>query len=91
MHGLHALKIKCVYNEIGKEIGVEADVELSDASDGTQVWRAQMVQPGCGCGHRCVRALARLDLFPFLSPFSLYGLSYCMPELTSLISYCALS
>ena len=39
----------------------------------------------------CVRALARLDLFPFLSPFSLYGLSYCMPELTSLTSYCALS
>ena len=38
-----------------------------------------------------VRALARPDLFPFLSPFSLYGLSYCMPELTSLISYCALS
>ena len=38
-----------------------------------------------------VRALAWLDLFPFLSPFSLYGLSYCMPELTSLISYCALS
>ena len=38
-----------------------------------------------------VRALARLDLFPFLSPLSLYGLSYCMPELTSLISYCALS
>ena len=39
----------------------------------------------------CVRALARLDLFPFLSPFSLYGLSYCMPKLTSLTSYCALS
>ena len=39
----------------------------------------------------CVRALAWVDLFPFLSPFSLYGLSYCMPELTSLISYCALS
>ena len=38
-----------------------------------------------------VRALAWLDLFPFLSPFSLYGLSYCMPKLTSLISYCALS
>ena len=38
-----------------------------------------------------VRALAQLDLFPFLSPFSLYGLSYCMPELTSLTSYCALS
>ena len=38
-----------------------------------------------------VRALAWPDLFPFLSPFSLYGLSYCMPELTSLISYCALS
>ena len=37
----------------------------------------------------CVRALARLDLFPFSSPFSLYGLSYCMPELTSLTSYCA--
>ena len=36
-----------------------------------------------------VRALARLDLFPFSSPFSLYGLSYCMPELTSLTSYCA--
>ena len=36
-----------------------------------------------------VRALARLDLFPFLSPFSLYGLSYCMPELTSLTYYCA--
>ena len=36
-----------------------------------------------------VRALARLDLFPFLSPFSLYGLSYCMPELTSLTSHCA--
>ena len=40
MHGLHALKIKCVYNEIGKEIVVEADVELSDASDGTQAQRA---------------------------------------------------
>ena len=38
-----------------------------------------------------VRALARPDLFPFLSLFSLYGLSCCMPELTSLISYCALS
>ena len=38
-----------------------------------------------------VRALARPDLFPFLSLFSLYGLSYCMPELTLLISYCALS
>ena len=38
-----------------------------------------------------VRALAQLDLFPFLSLFSLYGLSYCMPKLTSLISYCALS
>ena len=38
-----------------------------------------------------VRALARPNLFPFLSPFSLYGLSYCMPKLTSLISYCALS
>ena len=38
-----------------------------------------------------VRALAWPDLFPFLSPFSLYGLSYCMPEVTSLISYCALS
>ena len=38
-----------------------------------------------------VRALAWPDLFPFLSPFSLYGLSYCMPELTLLISYCALS
>ena len=36
-----------------------------------------------------VRALARLDRFPFSSPFSLYGLSYCMPELTSLTSYCA--
>ena len=38
-----------------------------------------------------VRALARPDQFPFLSPFSLYGLSYCMPKLTSPISYCALS
>ena len=39
--------------------------------------------------HLPVRALARLDLIPFSSPFSLYGLSYCMPELTSLTSYCA--
>ena len=34
------LEIKCVYNEIGEEIGAEADVELSDASDGRQVRRA---------------------------------------------------
>ena len=47
-----------------------------------------------GLGHQggdTVRALAQPNLFSFLSPFSLYGLSYCMPELTSLISYCALS
>ena len=37
---------------------------------------------------KSVRALARLDLFPFLSLFSLYGLSYCMPELTSLTLLC---
>ena len=40
-----ALEIKHVYDEIGEEIGVEADVELSDASDGTQVRRARMAQP----------------------------------------------
>ena len=40
-----ALEIKRVYDEIGEEIGAEADVELSDASDGMQVQRAQMVQP----------------------------------------------
>ena len=40
-----ALEIKCVYDEIGEEIGVEADVELSDASDGMQVRRARMAQP----------------------------------------------
>ena len=34
------LEIKRVYDEIGEEIGVEADVELSDVSDGTQVRRA---------------------------------------------------
>ena len=39
------LETKCVYDEIGEEIGVEADVELSDASDGTQVRRARMAQP----------------------------------------------
>ena len=39
------LETKRVYDEIGEEIGVEADVELSDASDGTQVQRAQMAQP----------------------------------------------
>ena len=40
MRGLHVPEIKCVYDKIGKEIGVEADVELSDMSDGTQVQRA---------------------------------------------------
>ena len=40
-----ALETKRVYDEIGEEIGVEADVELSDASDGMQVWRARMAQP----------------------------------------------
>ena len=40
-----ALEIKCVYDEIGEEISTEADVELSDASDGTQVRRARMVRP----------------------------------------------
>ena len=40
-----ALEIKHVYDEIGEEIGAEADVELSDTNDGMQVWRAQMVQP----------------------------------------------
>ena len=45
-HAKHdALEIKRVYDEIGEEIGAEADVELSDASDGMQVRRAQMVQP----------------------------------------------
>ena len=39
------LETKRVYDEIGEEIGVEADVELSDASDGTQVRRARMAQP----------------------------------------------
>ena len=40
-----ALEIKRVYDEIGEEIGMEADVELSDTSDGMQVQRAQMAQP----------------------------------------------
>ena len=40
-----ALEIKHVYDEIGEEIGMEADVELSDTSDGMQVWRARMAQP----------------------------------------------
>ena len=39
------LEIKHVYDEIGEEIGAEADVELSDASDGMQVRRARMAQP----------------------------------------------
>ena len=34
------LEIKHIYDEIGKEIGAEADVELSDMSDGMQVRRA---------------------------------------------------
>ena len=46
------LEIKCVYDEIGEEIGAEADVELSDASDGMQVRRAQMV---CPLGRLCPR------------------------------------
>ena len=37
MHGLHVPEFKFIYDEIGKEIGVEADVELSDVSDGMQV------------------------------------------------------
>ena len=44
------LEIKCVYDEIGEEISAEADVELSDVSDGMQVWRARMACPlGCLC------------------------------------------
>ena len=40
-HAEHdALEIKHVYNEVGDEIGAEADVELSDVSDRTQVRRA---------------------------------------------------
>ena len=39
------LEIKHIYDEIGEEIGAEADVELSDMNDGMQVWRARMVQP----------------------------------------------
>ena len=42
---LDALEIKCVYDEIGEEICAEADVELSDVSDGTQVRRARMARP----------------------------------------------
>ena len=38
-----------------------------------------------------VRALAQPVLFPFLSLFSLYGLSFCIPKLTLPISYYALS
>ena len=45
-HAKHdMLEIKCVYDEIGEEIGAEADVELSDTSDGMQVQRARMVRP----------------------------------------------
>ena len=40
-----ALEIKRIYDELGEEIGAEADVELSDTSDGMQVRRARMVQP----------------------------------------------
>ena len=39
------LEIKCIYDEIGEEICAEADVELSDASDRTQVRRARMARP----------------------------------------------
>ena len=59
--------------------------------------------PWAVCAHACTLPyplcpLSRLlepwlgpTYFLFLSLFSLYGLSFCMPELTSLISYCALS
>ena len=53
--------------------------------------RFDTVSQGNKTVQEVVRALARPDLFPFCSPFSLYGLPYCMPELTLLISYCALS